>query len=68
MSLNLFREIFLINSLIRFDIYLFVYVIIYCFLGAFYRIYLYRYIQHGRFIKMSVESGKIIEFLVLILH
>lgn len=68
MSLNLLREIFLINSILNFDRNLWVYILLYCFLRAFYRIYLYRFVQHGEFTKLGVNSGKISEFLVLILH
>lgn len=69
-SLNLFREIFLLNSLISWRIYLIIILVILLFVRALYSLYLYSYRQHGVFYKSIIEIRSIIilEYIILIIH
>lgn len=68
-SLNLFREIIILNSLISWNFNLIIILIILLFFRASYTLYFYSYRQHGIPIIISYLKGVTInEFLILILH
>lgn len=69
-SLNLFREIILLNSLVLWRKNLLILIIIILFLGASYSLYLYSFSQHGNFNSLLyfIKGIVVNEFIVLILH
>lgn len=69
-SLNLFREVILLSSLISWRKILIISLIIMSFFRAGYSLYLYSYRQHGKFYSglYSFSIGSIREYLLLILH
>lgn len=69
-SLNLFREIIILNSLIIWGKILIFILIFLLFFRAAYSLYLYRYRQHGKLyiLNFSLKNIIIVEFLVLLLH
>lgn len=68
-SLNLWREILLLNSLIIWESKLIIYLIILIFFRACYSLYLYSYRQHGLInIKYYFKNIRINEFLNLLIH
>lgn len=69
-TLNLFGEINLIISLMRWRIFTILGLIFLSFFRAAYTLYIYRLSQHGIFLNSlySCRSGKVREYLVLFLH
>lgn len=69
-SINLLREIFLINSLISWRVIRIFCLIFICFFVACYCLYIFRYSQHGKFnlSLISFSDSEVIEYLVLFLH
>lgn len=69
-SLNLWREILLLNSLLLWSKSLIYLLILILFFRASYTLYLYSYSQHGKInlIRYSIKRVKIIDYLVLLLH
>lgn len=68
-SLNLLREIILINSIIRYDRILIIILSLLSFFSAVYSLYLFSFSQHGKFIRIfSIHSGLYREYLSLGLH
>lgn len=70
LSLNLVSELILLRRLIMWNKVVIFYLILICFLRASYRLYLFRITQHGKLNSLIIifNSGKILEFLMLILH
>nr|YP_011004271.1 NADH dehydrogenase subunit 4 [Frontopsylla diqingensis]WPS93646.1 NADH dehydrogenase subunit 4 [Frontopsylla diqingensis] len=69
-SMNLLGEIWLINSLISWSIYLMGVVGLMSFISAAYSLYLFSYTQHGMYFSglFSCTSGEVREYLILFLH
>lgn len=69
-SLNLLGEILLLNSLVSWDSFIIVFLILMSFLSAAYSLYLYSYSQHGQYYSglYSFSMGRIREYLLLLLH
>nr|WEG22885.1 NADH dehydrogenase subunit 4 [Diprion sp.] len=69
-SLNLLGEIMLINSLIMWNKFIFLLVIMLSFFSACYTLYLYSFTQHGsmNYYSYSFSQGQIREFLLMMLH
>nr|YP_009185835.1 NADH dehydrogenase subunit 4 [Euryusa optabilis]ALO70551.1 NADH deshydrogenase subunit 4 [Euryusa optabilis] len=69
-SLNLLGEIFLINSLIGWNVILMLFLMMTSFFSAVYSLYLYAYSQHGVLYSglYSFFSGNVNEYLLLVLH
>lgn len=69
-SLNFLREVFIIRVIVRWDIFIIVYLIVICFFRRAYSLYLYSYIQHGKSYQ-EINSLFLInmkELLVLVIH
>nr|UPL65424.1 NADH dehydrogenase subunit 4 [Sadoletus valdezi] len=69
-SLNLLGEIYLINSLMSWDFYLFIFLGISSFMSCCYSIYMYSIIQHGSLFNglMLDNYGTLREYLLLFFH
>nr|YP_010250551.1 NADH dehydrogenase subunit 4 [Cerceris quinquefasciata]QTV22619.1 NADH dehydrogenase subunit 4 [Cerceris quinquefasciata] len=68
-SLNLVSEIFLIIIIMIYNIKLMILMILVCMFSFIYSLYLFSWIQHGKFMKMNkFSSGKLLEYLNLLLH
>lgn len=69
-SLNLLREIILINSLLSWSFNTIILLILISFFGAVYSLYLYSYSQHGKIFSglYSFSINNIREYLLLFLH
>jgi len=69
-SLNLIGEIILINRLVRWSYFSIIFLCLISFFRAGYRLYLYSYIQHGKYYYgvYSFYVGVSREYLLLILH
>nr|ARH54151.1 NADH dehydrogenase subunit 4 [Bromius obscurus] len=69
-SMNLLGEIFLINSLVSYNINLMIFLGLASFLSAAYSLYLFSYIQHGLIYSsiFSFHLGFIREYILLFLH
>nr|QEJ81446.1 NADH dehydrogenase subunit 4 [Stenocladius sp. FM17] len=69
-SMNLFGEILIINSLISWSNFTFIFIIFIMFLSSAYSLFLYSYSQCGKIIlgSYSCYSGNIREYLLLLLH
>lgn len=68
-SLNFLREIFIIRVVVRWDIFIIIYLIIICFFSRAYSLYLYSYVQHGiLYQEMKVFLINFKEFIILIIH
>lgn len=70
LSLNIVSEIFLLIRLVGWCKYLFIFLIFYCLLRFIYSIYLFRFIQYGKFFfsKINLINSYLINYLRLILH
>nr|DBA43775.1 TPA_asm: ND4 [Bombus picipes] len=70
LSLNMVSEIFLLMSLVSWCKYLFFILLIYCLISFIYSIYLFSFIQFGKFFyfKLNMMNGKLMNYLTLILH
>nr|APB02773.1 NADH dehydrogenase subunit 4 [Hycleus cichorii] len=69
-SLNLMGEIMLINSLMSYDSFNMLALMLLSFFGAAYSLYLYSYSQHGKVYTglYSFSSGNVREYLLMLLH
>nr|YP_002907408.1 NADH dehydrogenase subunit 4 [Diadegma semiclausum]ACF35064.1 NADH dehydrogenase subunit 4 [Diadegma semiclausum] len=69
-SLNLFSEIFLLNSLLIWDKYLLMILILITFFSACYSLYMYSYSQHGKMNNLNLfyESVKINNYMIILMH
>lgn len=68
-SLSFVSEIFMLITLINWDLMLVVYLIMVCFFRRVYSLYLYSYIQHGDRINICLyKVSSVKEFLVLVIH
>nr|YP_010250538.1 NADH dehydrogenase subunit 4 [Cerceris bucculata]QTV22601.1 NADH dehydrogenase subunit 4 [Cerceris bucculata] len=68
-SMNLVSEIFLIIIIMIYNIKLLILMILICMFSFLYSLYLFSWVQHGKFMKMNkFSSGKLLEFLNLLLH
>nr|ALO64805.1 NADH dehydrogenase subunit 4 [Lasioglossum parvulum] len=68
-SLNLVGEVLLLIGLMMWMEYLMVLMILFCFLGVIYSLYLFCYLQHGEMnYYLKIKSNKMIDYIVLILH
>ncbi len=69
-SLNLMREIILINSIVGFNFLTILFLSLISFFRAVYSLFLYRYSQHGIFFSgaYSFYNGLIREYILLLLH
>nr|NP_008505.1 NADH dehydrogenase subunit 4 [Ixodes hexagonus]AAD05512.1 NADH dehydrogenase 4 [Ixodes hexagonus] len=68
-TMNIFGEIFLMGSLMKFSLVFMLPLMMISFLSACYSLYMYSYINHGEgWVIWSVKSILIREFLVLLLH
>nr|YP_010397339.1 NADH dehydrogenase subunit 4 [Gametis jucunda]UQJ77446.1 NADH dehydrogenase subunit 4 [Gametis jucunda] len=69
-SLNLLGEIMLINSLVSWNSYLMIFLMLISFFSAAYSLYLYSYSQHGMLYSgvYSYWNGSVREYLLLLLH
>lgn len=69
MTINLFGELFLSTSLIKYNFYFIIPIFLLIFFRACYSIYIYRYINHGkRWILYRNKSITCREYILLILH
>ena len=70
LSLNLFGEVLLINSLVRWRIFLIILLVPFSFIRCCYRIYLYSITQHGELYKgLKISNyGNVREFILMFLH
>nr|YP_010222532.1 NADH dehydrogenase subunit 4 [Dalcantha dilatata]AVJ52484.1 NADH dehydrogenase subunit 4 [Dalcantha cf. alata YW-2018]UCC45956.1 NADH dehydrogenase subunit 4 [Dalcantha dilatata] len=69
-SLNLLGEILIINSLISWNIYTFIFLMMISFFSCCYSIYLFSYTQHG-FMNSgfyALSSGSLCEYMLVLLH
>nr|YP_008758089.1 NADH dehydrogenase subunit 4 [Jellisonia amadoi]AGW80403.1 NADH dehydrogenase subunit 4 [Jellisonia amadoi] len=69
-SMNLLGEIFIINSLLSWSMWMMLILMVMSFISAAYSLYLFVWSQHGNFYSgiYSVHSGELREFLLLFLH
>nr|ARX96674.1 NADH dehydrogenase subunit 4 [Cerceris sp. SJW-2017] len=68
-SLNLVSEIMLIMSIMIYNNNLIMMLILICMISFTYSLYLFSWVQHGKFNKMNMFStGKMLEYLNIILH
>nr|ALO64884.1 NADH dehydrogenase subunit 4 [Lasioglossum xanthopus] len=68
-SLNLIGEILLLIGLVNWLEYMMFMLVLFCFLGVIYSLYLFCYIQHGEVnYYLKVTNKKMIDYIVLILH
>nr|QOX09885.1 NADH dehydrogenase subunit 4 [Limassolla sp. XZ-2020] len=68
-SLNFISEIFIINSMMMYWKYSFMYFLMISFLSACFSYYLYSFIQHGMpHFSYSYSSGCVREFLLMLIH
>nr|UFK32177.1 NADH dehydrogenase subunit 4 [Limassolla emmrichi] len=68
-SLNFLSEVYIINSMMSYWSYSFVYFIFISFFSACFSYYLYSFIQHGvPHILYSYNSGNVREFLLMMIH
>jgi len=69
-SLGFISEILILISLLRWDIFLMIYLFIICLFRRAYSLYLFSYVQHGEMILINLKFsiGTIKEFIVLIIH
>nr|QKV48766.1 NADH dehydrogenase subunit 4 [Parathailocyba orla] len=68
-SLNFFSEVFILNSMMFYWYYSFIYFIFISFFSACFNYYLYSYIQHGLpFNFYSSSLGYVREFLLMLIH
>nr|ALO64454.1 NADH dehydrogenase subunit 4 [Lasioglossum calceatum] len=68
-SLNLVGEIMLLIGLMMWMEYLMFLMVLFCFLGVIYSLFLFSYLQHGEMnYYLSIKSSKMIDYIVLILH
>nr|ARH54424.1 NADH dehydrogenase subunit 4 [Lasioderma redtenbacheri] len=69
-SLNLLSEIFLINSMVSWELYTMIFLAGISFFSAAYSLFLYSYTQHGKFFSgsFSLNFCNIREFLLLMMH
>nr|UEP15892.1 NADH dehydrogenase subunit 4 [Dolichoderus sibiricus] len=70
LSINFFSEVYMISSIINWDIELMFFLMMICFFSGAYSLFLYSYIYHGNYMFMEemCSFSLIKEFLVLILH
>nr|DBA43866.1 TPA_asm: ND4 [Bombus vancouverensis nearcticus] len=70
LSLNMVSEIFLLMSLVGWCKYLFMFLIFYCLLSFIYSIYLFSFMQYGKFFfsKMNLMNSYLMNYLSLMLH
>lgn len=69
-SLNFIREIFILSTVLNWEVRLVIYLMLVCFLSRAYSLYLFAYIQHGRYIyhEKKYNIRRIKEFIVVSLH
>lgn len=69
-SLNFIGEIFILISILNWDIIIMGFIIIIRFIRIAYSIYLYSYIQHGSYIKnfIKINIRRIIEIVTILIH
>jgi len=68
-SLGFIREIFILMSLLNWNIFLIIYLFIICLFRRAYSLYLFSYIQHGEIIvSIKFTMSMIKEFMILIIH
>nr|ALO64350.1 NADH dehydrogenase subunit 4 [Lasioglossum punctatissimum] len=68
-SLNLVGEIFLLIGLMMWMEYMMFLMVLFCFLGVIYSLYLFCYLQHGEMnYYLKIKNNKMIDYVVLILH
>lgn len=68
-SLNFIREILMIIILIRWEIFIIIYLIIICFFRRVYSLYLYSYIQHGlTYNEENIRLVNLKDYLILFIH
>nr|ALO64557.1 NADH dehydrogenase subunit 4 [Lasioglossum malachurum] len=68
-SLNLVGEIMLMIGLMMWMEYMMFLMVLFCFLGVIYSLYLFCYLQHGEMnYYLKVSNSKMIDYIVLILH
>nr|ALO64871.1 NADH dehydrogenase subunit 4 [Lasioglossum lativentre] len=68
-SLNLVGEILLLVGLVNWLEYMMILLMLFCFLGVIYSLYLFCYIQHGEVnYYLKITNSKMINYIVLILH
>jgi len=68
-SLGFIREIFILMSLLNWNIFLIIYLFIICLFRRAYSLYLFSYIQHGEIIvSVKFTMSMIKEFMILIIH
>nr|ARX96648.1 NADH dehydrogenase subunit 4 [Lasioglossum sp. SJW-2017] len=69
LSLNLVGEIMLLIGLMMWMEYMMFLMLLFCFLGVIYSLYLFCYLQHGEMnYYLKVKSSKMIDYVVLGLH
>lgn len=67
-SLNLFREIFLINGLISWSQINLLYIFLITFLSTCYSIYIFILSQHGKNKILNINSITILEYFIILIH
>jgi NADH-ubiquinone oxidoreductase chain 4 len=69
-SLNFLGEIFIIRTIIRWDLWVIIYLMIICFFRRAYSLYLYSYVQHGVLFKeiRSLVNINLKDFFILLGH
>nr|AWV83271.1 NADH dehydrogenase subunit 4 [Kosemia yezoensis] len=69
-TLNLAGEIMIINSLMSWNMFMMVLLVLSSFLSACYSLYMYSYTQHGMFFSslFSFSSGSVREFFLIMMH
>lgn len=68
-SLNFIREILIIIIIVRWEIFIIIYLIIICFFSRAYSLYLYSYVQHGYvFSEESLRLINLKDYLILLIH
>nr|ALO64417.1 NADH dehydrogenase subunit 4 [Lasioglossum fulvicorne] len=69
LSLNLIGEIMLLIGLLMWMEYMMFLIMLFCFLGVIYSLYLFCYLQHGEMnYYLKINKSKMIDYIVLILH
>ena len=69
-SLNIFREIFLFNSLLIWNNIILILLILFSFFSVSYSLYLYSYRQHGKINRINLYFNriKIVEYIIILIH
>nr|YP_010277831.1 NADH dehydrogenase subunit 4 [Cataglyphis aenescens]UHY95035.1 NADH dehydrogenase subunit 4 [Cataglyphis aenescens] len=68
-SLNFISEIFMIVTLVSWEMYMMIYLMMICFFSSAYSLYLYSYIQHGlNYFEEKLYSVYLKDYIILMIH